>query len=254
MLAVRREGDGIRRYGHLGTGNYNPKTARVYTDFGLFTCQEDIGADLTQLFNVLTGFAKPGSFRKLIVAPNGMREAFMGMIHREIRHAKDGKPARILAKMNALVDADIIHALYEASQGGVEIDLIVRGICCLKPGLPGISDRIRVSSIVGRYLEHSRAYYFQNGGEEEVYISSADMMPRNLDRRIEVAVPVLDPGHRRTVRDMMEMMLKDNRQSWDLSSDGTYQQRSPGSGEEERATHKQLMDFYREGQRAPLEP
>lgn len=253
MLVVRREGDGIRRYGHLGTGNYNPKTARIYTDFGLFTCQEDIGADLTQLFNVLTGFAKPGSFRKLIVAPNGMREAFMGLIHREIRHAKEGKPARILAKMNALVDPDIIHALYEASQAGVEIDMIIRGICCLKPGLPGISDHIRVSSIVGRYLEHSRAYCFRNGGAEEVYISSADLMPRNLDRRIEVAVPVLDPGHRRTLRDMLEMMLKDNRQSWDLNPDGTYQQRSPASGEEERATHKLLMDFYREGQRPSLE-
>lgn len=249
MLVVRREGDGIRRYGHLGTGNYNPKTARIYTDFGLFTCQEDIGADLTQLFNVLTGFARPGSFRKLIVAPNGMRESFLGLINREKENAREGKPARILGKMNALVDPDIILALYEASQAGVDVDLIVRGICCLKPGLPGISDRIKVVSVVGRYLEHSRAFYFQNGVEEEVYISSADWMPRNLDRRIEVAVPVLDPGHRRTIRDMMELMLKDNRQAWDLKSDGTYQQRNPASSQEEVATHRMMMDRYREGQR-----
>ena len=253
MLAVRREGDGLRRYVHLGTGNYNPKTARIYTDFGLFTCHQDIGADLTQLFNVLTGFAKPGSFKQLIVAPNGMREAFLGLISREKENAKEGKPARIVGKMNALVDPDIIHALYEASQAGTEIDLIVRGICCLKPGLPGISDRIRVVSVVGRYLEHSRAYYFLNAGEEELYISSADWMPRNLDRRIEVAAPILDPGHLRTIRDMLEGMLRDNRQAWDLKPDGTYQQRNPGSAQDEVATHRLLMDKYREGQRINLE-
>lgn len=254
MLVVRREGDGIRRYGHLGTGNYNPKTARTYTDYGLFTCQEDIGADLTQLFNVLTGFAKPGSFRKLIVAPNGMREAFIGLISREKENAREGKPARIIGKMNALVDPDIIHALYEASQAGVEIDLIVRGICCLKPGISGISDRIRVISVVGRYLEHSRAYCFENNGEGEVYISSADWMPRNLDRRIEVAVPILDPGHRRTVCDSLELMLRDNRQAWDLKSDGSYQQRSPATAQEEIATHRLMMDRYRDGQKSDAIP
>jgi polyphosphate kinase len=249
ILVVRREGDGIRRYVHLGTGNYNPKTSRLYTDFGLFTSRPEIGADLTDLFNVLTGFAAPTGYRKLIVAPNGMREAFIELIRREIQFAKDGQPARILAKMNALVDPDIILALYQASQGGVTVDLIVRGICCLKPGLPGVSDKIRVISVVGRFLEHSRAYYFHNGGEEEAYISSADWMPRNLDRRIEVAAPVLDPSHRNTVRDIMELMWGDNRQAWDLKSDGSYTQRMPSSPEEDKATHRRLMDMYREGGR-----
>ncbi|MEP7325194.1 MAG: polyphosphate kinase 1 [Gemmatimonadota bacterium] len=253
MLAVRREKDGLRRYVHLGTGNYNPKTARIYTDFGLFTCNEAIGGDLTQIFNVLTGFAKPGTFKQLIVAPNGMREAFVAKISREAEHAREGKPARIIGKMNALVDPDIIHALYLASQAGVEIDLIVRGICCLKPGIPGISDRIRVVSVVGRYLEHSRAYCFQNAGDEEAYIASADWMPRNLDRRIEVAAPILDPGHRRTVREMLENMLLDNRQAWDLKPDGTYQQRNPASAPDEMATHRYLMEKYREGQRVTPE-
>ena len=249
MLVVRREGDGIRRYVHLGTGNYNPRTSRIYTDFGLFTCQSEIGADLTDLFNVLTGFAAPAGYRKLIVAPNGMREAFIQRIQREIEFAQQGQPARILAKMNALVDPDIILALYEASRAGVTVDLIVRGICCLTPGLPGVSDNIRVISIVGRFLEHSRAFYFRNGGEEEVYIASADWMPRNLDRRIEVAGPVLDPAHRNTVRDIMELMWTDNRQAWDLKSSGTYTQRTPPSPEEERATHQLLMERYREGGR-----
>jgi polyphosphate kinase len=249
MLVVRREGDGIRRYVHLGTGNYNPRTSRLYTDFGLFTCQPDIGADLTDLFNVLTGFAAPSGYRKLILAPNGMREAFIRMIHREIDFAREGQPARIMAKMNALVDPDIILALYEASRAGVTVDLIVRGICCLTPGLPGVSDNIRVISIVGRFLEHSRAYYFRQGGNEELYIASADWMPRNLDRRIEVAAPVLDPNHRNTVRDIMELMLTDNRQAWDLKSNGSYSQRNPPSPEEERATHKILLDRYREGGR-----
>ena len=249
MLVVRREGDGIRRYVHLGTGNYNPRTSRIYTDFGLFTCQPEIGADLTDLFNVLTGFAAPAGYRKLIVAPNGMREAFIQRIQREIEFARQGQPARILAKMNALVDPDIILALYEASRAGVTVDLIVRGICCLTPGLPGVSDHIRVISIVGRFLEHSRAYYFRNGGEEELYIASADWMPRNLDRRIEVAGPVLDPAHRNTIRDIMETMWTDNRQAWDLKSSGTYTQRTPPSPEEERATHQLLMERYREGGR-----
>ena len=247
ILVVRREGDDIRRYVHLGTGNYNPKTSKLYTDFGLFTCNPEIGADLSDLFNVLTGFAAPTGYRKLIVAPNGMRESFIRLIHREIGFAKAGKPARILAKMNALVDPGIILALYEASQAGVEINLIVRGICCLTPGLPGVSETIEVISIVGRFLEHSRAYWFLNGGDEEVYISSADWMPRNLDRRIEVAAPVLDPQHRNTVRDILQLMLRDNRQAWELKSDGSYTQRTPPSPAEETATHKLLMDMYRDG-------
>jgi polyphosphate kinase len=242
MLVVRREGDTMRRYIHIGTGNYNPKTARVYTDFGLLSANADLGADLTDLFNVLTGFASPVGYRKLIVAPRGMRERFIGMIHREIAHRRAGMPAGILAKMNAVVDPDVIAALYEASQAGVPIDLIVRGICCLRPGLPGISDTIRVISIVGRFLEHSRAFYFVNGGEEEVYIGSADWMPRNLDRRIEAVTPVEDPAHRQALRDLLLLLWQDNRQAWELRPDGSYEQRRPVGDEPERGTHRILVE------------
>jgi polyphosphate kinase len=176
-----------------------------------------------------------------------MRSDFIGLIRREIAHAQEGRPARILGKMNALVDAEIISTLYEASKAGVVIDLIVRGICCLKPGLPGVSDNIRVISVVGRFLEHSRAFYFLNGGEEEVFISSADWMPRNLDRRIEVAVPIQDLHHRIVIRDILELLWRDNRQAWDLHADGTYTQRTPSSPEDERATHKILIERYRDG-------
>jgi polyphosphate kinase len=249
MLVVRREGDTMRRYLHLGTGNYHPRTARLYTDFGLFTTDPDIGADLTDLFNVLTGFAASSNYRKLIVAPHGMRERFIAMIRRESEHARAGRPARITAKMNALVDPAIIRALFEASQAGVTIDLIVRGICCLRPGIPGASERIRVISIIGRFLEHSRAFYFLNGGQEEVYIGSADWMPRNLDRRIEAVVPVSDPTHRQTIRDLLTLMWQDNRQAWELAYDGRYTQRHPASPESELATHRMLVESYRESGR-----
>jgi polyphosphate kinase len=245
MLVVRREGDGMRRYVHLGTGNYNPKTARVYTDFGLFSAHPDLGADLTDLFNVLTGFGAPAQYRKLIVAPKGMRESFLMMIHREIQHAHAGRRARILAKMNALVDPEIIVALYEASHAGVEVQLLVRGICCLRPGVPGVSERIRVISVIGRFLEHSRAFCFLNGGEEEVYIGSADWMPRNLDRRIEAVAPVDDPDHRTTIRDLLLLMWRDNRQAWELQADGSYIQRHPKPDEEELGTHRLLAEAYR---------
>ncbi len=242
MLVVRREGDTMRRYVHIGTGNYNPKTARLYTDFGLLSASPAIGADLTDLFNVLTGFASPSGYRKLTVAPRGMRERFLSMIRREIDHRRAGAPARIIAKMNALVDPDIIAALYAASGAGVTIDLIVRGICCLRPGLPGVSETIRVISIVGRFLEHSRAFYFLNGGEEEVYFGSADWMPRNLDRRIEAITPIEDPQHRHALRDLLLLMWEDNRQAWDLRPDGSYTQRRPPSPETERATHRLLVE------------
>ena len=242
MLVVRREGDTMRRYVHIGTGNYNPKTARLYTDFGLLSASPAIGADLTDLFNVLTGFASPSGYRKLTVAPRGMRERFLSMIRREIDHRRAGAPARIIAKMNALVDPDIIAALYAASGAGVPIDLIVRGICCLRPGLPGVSETIRVISIVGRFLEHSRAFYFLNGGEEEVYFGSADWMPRNLDRRIEAITPIEDPQHRHALRDLLLLMWEDNRQAWDLRPDGSYTQRRPPSPETERATHRLLVE------------
>lgn len=246
MLVVRREGDTMRRYMHLGTGNYHPRTARLYTDFGLFTTDPELGADLTDLFNVLTGFGAPSQYRKLIVAPRSMRDRFLAMIRREADHARAGRPARIVAKMNALVDPAIMRAFYEAAQAGVSIDLIVRGICCLRPGLPGVSDRIRVISIIGRFLEHSRAFYFTNGGAEEVYIGSADMMPRNLERRIEAITPVEDPSHRAAIRDLLKLMWQDNRQAWELASDGTYTQRRPGPNEAELATHKLLVDSYRD--------
>jgi len=242
MLVVRREGDAMRRYVHIGTGNYNPKTARIYTDFGLLSANPELGADLTDLFNVLTGFASPAGYRKLAVAPRGLRSHFLAMIYREIEHARAGRPAGILAKMNALVDPDIIVALYGASQAGVPIDLIVRGICCLRPGLPGVSDTIRVVSIVGRFLEHSRAFCFLNGGDEEVYIGSADWMPRNLERRIEAVTPIQDPAHRQTIRDLLLLMWQDNRQAWELHADGSYEQRRPPAPHLERSTHRLLVE------------
>jgi polyphosphate kinase len=248
ILVVRREGDVIRRYVHVGTGNYQPKTARLYTDFGLFTADPDLGADLSDLFNVLTGFAAPDSYRRLLVAPGRMRSSILALIRREIAHAKAGRRAHILAKMNALVDLDVMLALYEASRAGVEVDLIVRGICCLRPGVPGVSDRIRVVSLVGRFLEHSRAWVFQNGGDDEVFISSADWMPRNLDRRIEAATPLREESHRRTVRELLELMWRDNRQAWELAADGSWRQRSAGA-EPEIATHKLLIERYREESR-----
>jgi polyphosphate kinase len=243
MLVVRREGNEIRRYVHIGTGNYNPRTARLYTDFGLFSSDPALGEDLTDLFNELTGFGVPDQFRKLLVAPRGMRERFVEMIRREADHARAGRPARILAKMNALVDPPLIQELYEASRAGVQVHLIVRGICCLRPGVPGVSDNIQVISIIGRFLEHSRAFWFHNGGAHEVYIGSADWMPRNLDRRVEAVAPIEDPQHRRTMREVLELMWEDNRQAWDLLPDGTYRQRQPPSAAEEHATHRRLLEL-----------
>ena len=241
LLIVRREGDAIRRYVHIGTGNYNPKTARIYTDFGLLTADDAIGADATALFNVLTGFAVADHYQRLVVAPRWLKSAVLAAIDRERHHALAGRRGRILAKVNALVDPDVIQALYRAAQAGVEIDLIVRGICCLRPGMPGISDTIRVMSIVGRFLEHSRAMVFGCDDREEVYISSADWMPRNLERRVEVMVPIADPAHRATIRSMLELMLRDNRQAWDLLPDGSYRQRQPAQGDDERASQRILM-------------
>ncbi|MFN0180623.1 MAG: polyphosphate kinase 1 [Gemmatimonadales bacterium] len=244
ILVVRREGDIIRRYVHLGTGNYQPKTARTYTDFGLFSADPELGADLSDLFNVLTGFAAPTGYRKVIIAPTGMRARLLELIEREIAHARAGRPARIVAKMNAIVDPDLMAALYQASRDGVTIDLIVRGICCLRPGVPGISERIRVISIVGRFLEHSRAWSFENAGAPEVFISSADWMPRNLDRRIEAATPVEDVGHRETIRSLLELMWRDDRQAWELDREGTWRQRR-SSDHPEVATHRALIERYR---------
>jgi polyphosphate kinase len=239
-LVVRREADGIRRYVHLGTGNYNSKTARLYTDLGLFTCSQSIGADVSDMFNMLTGFSRQRVYRKLLVAPSGMRQRFLQMIERESANALAGRPARIIGKMNALVDAEIIEALYAASQAGVEIDLIIRGICCLRPQVPGVSERIRVISIIGRFLEHSRLWYFANDGAPEFYFGSADWMPRNFDRRVECAVPVDDVSLHPRLMSLLETCLADNRQAWELSADGSYAQRNAG-GEKEISTHKVLM-------------
>ncbi|OLD49890.1 MAG: RNA degradosome polyphosphate kinase [Gemmatimonadetes bacterium 13_1_40CM_2_60_3] len=239
-LVVRREADGIKRYAHIGSGNYNSKTARIYTDIGLLTSSPSIGADLTDLFNALTGFSRQRLYRKLLVAPPNMRFRFLEMIEREAANAREGKPARIIAKMNALVDAEIIEALYAASQAGVEIDLIVRGICCLRPGVSAVSDRIRVVSIVGRFLEHSRLFYFANGGDEQFYFGSADWMPRNLDRRVEAVAPIDDVKLHPRLHSLLSTCLADNRQAWDLAADGTYTQRVP-NGEPVRATHQLLL-------------
>ena len=239
-LVVRKEADGIRRYAHIGTGNYNSRTARIYTDVGLFTCSPSIGADLTDLFNSLTGYSRQRLYRKLLVAPANMRGRFLEMIERETAHAQAGRPARIIAKMNALVDVDVIDALYRASIAGVEIDLIIRGICCLRPGIPGTSDKIRIVSVIGRFLEHSRIWFFQNDTQPEYWFGSADWMPRNLDRRVEVVAPLDDVSLHPRLRRVLDVCQADNRQAWDLHSDGSYHQRTPGD-EPERGTHRQLM-------------
>jgi polyphosphate kinase len=226
-LVVRREADGIRRYVHLGSGNYNSRTARLYTDVGLFTCSPSIGADVSDLFNSLTGYSRQQLYRKLAVAPLTMRSRFIELIEREAAHAEEGRPARIIGKMNALVDSEIIDVLYRASQAGVDINLIVRGICCLRPGIPGVSDRIQVISIIGRFLEHSRLWSFSNDGAEEFYLGSSDWMPRNFDRRVEAVTPVEDPAMKARLRALLSTYLNDNRQAWELSGDGTWTQREP---------------------------
>jgi polyphosphate kinase len=240
-LVVRREGDHIRRYCHIGTGNYNPKTARLYTDLGLLSGREDLGSDLTDLFNYLTGYSRQNAYRKLLVAPLTLREGMKALVQEEIEAAKQGKPGKIIAKMNSLVDPELIMALYEASQAGVEIDLIVRGMCCLRPGVKGLSDNIRVISIIGRFLEHSRIFYFFHGGEELFWIGSADWMPRNLDRRVEAVVPIEEPRLREELRQILEISLADNRQAWDMKPDGTYVQRRPSRGQGEKSSQAILM-------------
>jgi polyphosphate kinase len=232
-LVVRNEADGIRRYMHFGTGNYNDKTARTYTDLSLFTCRADLGADATQLFNALTGFSKADSYEQLLVAPVGLRTGFEELIDRETEHALAGRPSGIVAKLNAISDAGIIQALYRASRAGVPIDLIVRGMCALRPGIPGVSETIRVSSIVGRFLEHSRMFVFTNGGEREVFIGSADWMGRNLDRRVETVVPVLDTALGDFIcTEILDVLLADNVKARVLRPDGSYERRAILPGEQ----------------------
>jgi polyphosphate kinase len=222
-LVVRKEGDKIKRYLHLGTGNYNPITAHLYTDMGLLTNDERIGADVTDLFNYLTGYSAKRNYRKLMVAPINLRENLKRLILREAEHQERGGTGRIILKINALVDEQIISLLYEASQKGVKIDLLVRGICCLRPGVEGVSENIRVISIVGRFLEHSRIYYFENDGKPEIYCGSADLMPRNLDRRVEVLFPIEDPKLSRYIHDVLEHYLTERGNAWLMNADGTYE-------------------------------
>jgi polyphosphate kinase len=242
-LVVRRERGGIRRYVHIGTGNYNAKTARLYTDLGLLSCDEDLGADLTDLFNSLTGYARGGRYRKILLAPTSLREQVIELIERTAERHTPRRPGSIVMQMNSLVDADCIRALYAASRAGVQIDLVVRGICRLRPGVPGVSENIRVRSIVGRFLEHSRIWVFANGRRRDYYIGSADLMPRNLDLRVEAVTSVTDPDLTGRLQEVLDVMLADNVQAWELSEDGSWQRRRPADGEQRVATHKALCDL-----------
>ena len=221
-LVVRREEDGIRRYVHLGTGNYNDATAKLYTDVGLLTCSEMIGEDATAVFNMLSGYSEPLGWNRLSLAPLWLKDRFLYLIGREADYARAGKEARIIAKMNSLCDRDVIAALYEASCAGVKIDLIVRGICCLQTGIPDVSENITVRSIVGNFLEHSRIFYFLNGENEEIYCGSADWMPRNLERRVEILFPVEEPRLKEKLQDILSAQLRDNVKAQILQPDGTY--------------------------------
>ena len=222
---MRKEEDGIRRYVHLGTGNYNDSTAKLYTDCGLFTCDPQIGEDATAVFNMLSGYSEPLGWNKLSVAPLWLRGRFKRLIMREIRNAQEGKPARIVAKMNSLCDKEMIANLYEASCAGVQIELIVRGICCLKAGIPGLSEHITVRSIVGNFLEHSRIFLFENGGDKRVFMGSADWMPRNLDRRVEILFPVEDGELKERLLHILDVQLADNVKAQYLRPDGSYGKR-----------------------------
>ncbi|MGH2880021.1 MAG: polyphosphate kinase 1 [Solirubrobacteraceae bacterium] len=255
VLVVRREGDGVRNYVHVGTGNYHSATARLYTDFGLFTTDEDIGADVAEMFNNLTGFGRPLHYRKTLVAPAHLREGLIAEIDATIAAHTPASPGRIAMKMNALVDGHCIRALYRASMAGVKVDLNVRGICCLRPGVPGVSENITVVSVVGRLLEHSRIYTFERGGEHTVYIASADLMPRNLDHRVELAAPIESPELRAELMDTIERAFTDNQNSWQLGPDDRWRRRSPAPGERRRNMQVELMELHarRAAEARPIE-
>jgi len=243
ILVVRREGERVREYVHIGTGNYHPKTARLYTDFGLFTADPDVGADVAEMFNFLTGYGRPAVYRKVLVSPTTMRDRIVEEIEATVAAHEAGEPARIALKMNSLVDAGCIRALYAASTAGVRVDLNVRGICCLRPGVPGVSENIRVVSIVGRFLEHSRVYAFERGGETRVLMGSADLMPRNLDSRVELVAPVEDPELRAEMLDVLERCFADNANSWELDSDGRWSRQAAPEGAR-RSVQEELRERH----------
>ena len=254
-LVVRREEDGIKRYVHLGTGNYNDSTAKLYTDCGMLTCQDSYGEDATAVFNMLSGYSEPAAWNKLVVAPLWLRDTFVALINREIAHAKDGKEAAIIAKMNSLCDKEIIEKLYEASNAGVKIQLIVRGICCLKTGIPGVSENIKVTSIVGTYLEHARIFYFYNNGAENIYMGSADWMPRNLDRRVEIIFPVEDQVLKAKVKHILDVQLADTLKAYEMTDEANYVKVKPQRGKkpvgaqdtfckEAKKSNEQEINFY----------
>lgn len=250
-LVVRKEGEGIRRYMHLGTGNYNAVTAQLYEDIGMFTIDEEIGADATDLFNYLTGYSSKQDYRKLLVAPINLRERMEELIQREIEHQENGEEGHLIFKMNSLVDKKMIKALYRASQAGVKIDLLVRGICCLRPGIEGVSENIRVISIVGRFLEHSRIYYFRNAGQEEVYLGSADLMPRNINRRVEVLFPVEEPRLIRYLHDqVLQTYLADNVKARRMLPDGSYERIEIGSKDKPLNSQPWLINWYQNSHRS----
>jgi polyphosphate kinase len=240
ILVVRREGDGVRHYVHIGTGNYHPTTARLYTDFGLFTTDEEIAGDVADLFNFLTGYGRPRGYRKVLVAPSHLREGILDEIQRTIDYHRDHGDGRIALKMNALVDQQCIEALYRASQAGVPVDINIRGICCLRPGVEGVSENISVVSVVGRFLEHSRIFGFRRGEDWSIYIGSADLMPRNLDKRVELVTPVEDETLKADLLDAIERCLADDTNAWDLREDGTWPRREP-TGSERHSVHQELM-------------
>jgi polyphosphate kinase len=244
VLVVRREGDGVRNYVHVGTGNYHSATARLYTDFGLFTIDEEIGADVADMFNNLTGYGRPLGYRKVLIAPAHLREGLIAEIEATRAAHSPESPARIAMKMNALVDGPCIRALYRASMAGVRVDLNVRGICCLRPGIPGISENIRVVSVVGRLLEHSRIYSFERSGDHTVYIASADLMPRNLDHRVELGAPIESAELRAELMDTLERAFADNQGSWELESDGVWRRLAPAPGERPRNMQIELMELH----------
>ncbi len=242
-LVVRREGEALRRYCHLATGNYNHQTAKVYTDVSLFTARETFGEDLTHLFNLLTGYVRTPPLNHLVLAPEGLRKFLVARIRREADHARAGRPARLRAKLNALADTELIHELYDASRAGVTIDLVVRGICCLRPGVPGLSENIRVISIVDRFLEHARILCFENGGDPEYFLSSADWMGRNLDGRVETTFPVLEPALRKKLEEILHVQLADNAKARVLTSDGQHMRRAP-EADRVRAQERLIVSAY----------